>query len=78
MEEILPFNKFFSDCQTISSQLRHVSTKLCDGAQMAIFGLIFASCIFSEPHNSHYGHTMCESMVDIQSLTAEIRRGKNE
>ena len=27
------------------------------------------------PINSHRGHTMYESMVDIQSLTAEIRRG---
>ena len=26
--------------------------------------------------NSHYGHTMCGSMADIQSVTAEIRRGK--
>jgi len=24
----------------------------------------------------HYGHTMCGSMVDIQSATAEIRQGK--
>jgi len=24
------------------------------------------------------GHTMCGSMVDIQSVTAEIRRGKKE
>jgi len=28
--------------------------------------------------NSHSGHTMCRSMVDIQSVTAEIRRGKKE
>jgi len=27
--------------------------KLCDGAQMAIFFVIFASCIFSEPHAGH-------------------------
>jgi len=25
-------------------------TKLCDGAQMAIFGDFFASCVFSELH----------------------------
>jgi len=53
---------------------------------MAIFGVIFPSCIFSELAacsrfqtcilNSHLSHTMCESMVDIQSPTAEIRRGK--
>jgi len=28
--------------------------------------------------NSHYGHTMCESMADIQPATAEIRRGNNK
>ena len=28
--------------------------------------------------NSQDGHTMCRSMVDIQSATAEIRRGKRE
>jgi len=34
----------------------------------------FQCCIL----NSHYGHTMSRSMVDIQSATAEIRRGKKE
>ena len=43
---------------------RYSLTKLCDGAQMASFWRFFASCIFSEPR------------VDIQSATAEIRRGK--
>jgi len=34
----------------------------------------FQTCIL----NSHRGHAMCGSMVDIQSPTAEIRRGKKE
>ena len=34
----------------------------------------FQTCIL----NSHYGHTMCGSMADIQSAVAEIRRGKKE
>jgi len=34
----------------------------------------FQTCIL----NSHEGHTMCVSMVDIQSTTAEIRRGKKK
>jgi len=34
----------------------------------------FQTCIL----NSHKGHTICRSMVDIQSPTAEIRRGKKE
>jgi len=28
---------------------RYSPTKLCDGAQMTIFGDFFASCVFSEP-----------------------------
>jgi len=56
---------------------------LCDGAEMAIFCVLylqraacsaFQACIL----NSHLGHTMCQSMVNIQSPTAEIRRGKKE
>ena len=34
----------------------------------------FQTCIL----NSHQGHTMCGSMLDIQSTAAEIRRGKKE
>jgi len=34
----------------------------------------FQTCIL----NSHYCHTMCVSMVDIQSPAAEVRRGKKE
>jgi len=54
---------------------------------MAIFGDFFAFCIISEPRaahfkqsilNLHYGHVMCGSMVDIQTATAEIRRGKKK
>ena len=29
--------------------IRVLVAKLCDGAQMAIFGDFFASCVFSEP-----------------------------
>jgi len=29
---------------------------LCDGAQMAIFCVMFASCIFGEPHAAHFRH----------------------
>jgi len=54
-----------------------------DGEFLAIFWVLhfqraacstFQTCIL----NSHYGHTMCISMVDIQSATVEIRRGKKE
>jgi len=51
---------------------------------MAIFG-DFLRPVFSVSRAQHVsdlhskfalGHTMCRSMVDIQSTTAEIRRGK--
>ena len=80
VEEILLF-KFFSDCQYVPYLRRYGPTKLCDGAQMANFCVLhfqraacstFQTCIL----NSHYGLTMCGSMVDIQSATAENRRGK--
>jgi len=52
-----------------------------DGDFLAIFCVLyfqraacgtFQTCIL----NSHYGHTMCRSMVDIQFPTAENRRGR--
>ena len=49
VEEILLLNKFFSDCRYVPWLRRYGPTKLCDGAQMAIFGDFFASCVFSEP-----------------------------
>jgi len=43
---------------------------------------IFLRPVFPASRMQHIsdmqGHTMCGSMVDIQSPTAEIRRGKNE
>jgi len=54
MEEILLFDKFFSDCRYMP-QLRRLSpTNSYDGAQMAIFCVIFASCISSEPLAAHF------------------------
>jgi len=49
LEVILLLNKFFSDCRYVPQLRRYSPTKLCDGAQMAIFGDFFASCVFSEP-----------------------------
>ena len=54
VEEILLLNKFFSDCRYVPRLRRYRPTKLCDGAQMAIFGDFFASCIFSDPHVAHF------------------------
>ena len=47
VEEILPLNEFFSDFRYMPQLRRYSPTKLCDGAQMAIFGDFFASCVFS-------------------------------
>jgi len=55
----------------------------------ALAHILVASCIASEPRAahfrpagcilySHYDHIMYESMVDILSVTAEIRRGKKK
>jgi len=63
-------------------QLRRYSqTKLCDGAKMAIFlRPVFAASRVQRISDMHSKfalrpqcHTMCGSMVDIQSPTAEIR-----
>jgi len=54
LEDILLLSKFFSDCQYVPQLRRYSPTKLCDGAQMAIFGDFFPSCIFSKPRAAHF------------------------
>ena len=55
VEEILLLSKFFfSDCRYMPYLRRYSPTMLCDGAQMAIFCIIFASCISSEPRAAHF------------------------
>ena len=83
VEEVSVFNKFFSDCRYMPQLRRYSPTKLCDGAKMAIFCVLYflASRMqhISDMHSkfaSHLGHTMCGGMVDIQYPTAEISRGK--
>ena len=86
VEEILLFNKFFSDCRYVP-QLRRYSPTIvrwcADGEFLAIFCILHfqrAACSTFQISilNSHQGHTRCENMVDIQSATAEIRRVKEE
>jgi len=48
------FDKFFSDCRYMPELRRYSPTKLCDGAEMAIFCVIFASCISSELRAAHF------------------------
>ena len=49
VEEISLLNNFFPIVDTCLSCEDIARTKLWDGAQMAIFGDFFGSCIFSEP-----------------------------
>ena len=49
VEEILLLNKFFFRLSIRVHLRRYSPTKLLDGAQVAIFWRVFASCIFSEP-----------------------------
>jgi len=83
MEEVLLFNKFFP-LSIHASIAKTQPAKLCDGAQMAIFG-DFLHPVFSASRKQYVSdlhskfalrHTMCGSMVDIQSATDEIRRRK--
>ena len=78
MEETLIFNKLL-----FQLSIHALVAKLCDNAQMANFCVLyfqraacstFQTCILS----SHKGHIMCENMVDMQSATAQNRRGKKE
>ena len=46
-------NKFFFRL-SIRALRRYSPTNLCDGAQMAIFGDFFASCVFSEPRAADF------------------------
>ena len=75
------FNNLFSDCQRVPCLRRYGPTKLRDGAEMAIFlrPVYRPSGVqhVSELHSKFaLSHTMCGSMVDIQSATAAISRGK--
>jgi len=46
--------RFFSDCQYMPQLRRYSRTNLWDGAEMAIFCVIFASCISSKPRAAHF------------------------
>jgi len=50
MEEVLLLNKFFSDCRYMPSLRRYSPTKLCDGAEMATFCVLY----FSEPRAARF------------------------
>ena len=88
VEEVLLFNNFFlivNTCLSSEDTARQsCAMRWCpDGDFFRDFWVLhfqraarstFQTCIL----NLHQGHTMRGSMVDIQSPTAEIRRGKKE
>ena len=49
VEEILLLKKFFSDCRYVPQLQRYNPTKLCDGAQMAIFDVFLRPVFAASP-----------------------------
>jgi len=47
---------FVCDCRYVPYLRRYNSTKLCDGAQAAIFGEFLRPVFFSEPRAAHFRH----------------------
>jgi len=41
-------------CQSTETEGKYSPKKVCDGAQMAIFGDFFASCVFTEPRAADF------------------------
>jgi len=82
VEEILLLNKIFpivDMCRSYEDIARQSCAMVARWRFLATFlrpffaaSSTFQTCIL----NSHSGHTMCHSMVDIQPAAAEIRRGK--
>ena len=84
VEEILLLNKFFPIVD-MCLVCKDIARQSCAMVPRWRFLAFFASCVLSEPRAADLhvkfalkGHTMCGSMADIQSATAEIRRGKKE
>jgi len=59
LEDILLLNKFFSDCRCVPYLRRYSPTKLCYGAQMAIFG-DFLRPVFSASRVQHISDLHCK------------------
>jgi len=75
------FTSLFSDCWYMSSLQKCSPTKLCENVQMANFCILYfqqAACSTFHTYilNSHKGHIVCGSIVDIKSATDENRREK--
>jgi len=86
VEEILTLNKVFpivDTCRSCEDIVRQSCGMVPRWRFLATFWVLhlqraacstFQTCIL----NSHYGHAMCRSMVNIQPAAAEIRQGKKK
>ena len=82
VEDILLLNKFFPIVDTCLS-CKDIAQQSCAMVPRWRFLATFLmSCVSSEPRAAGFRPAseirMCRSMADIQSATAEIRRGKEE
>ena len=87
MEEILLLTSFFPIVDTYILSCEDIAQQSCALVHRWRFLATFLRPVFSSSRvqdvsDLHLkfalGHTMCGSMADIQSATAEIRRGKKE
>ena len=87
MGKILLLSKFFFRLSIYALTAKIQPNKVVGWCPDGDFLAIFCMLYFQRPARStfqncilklHYGHTMCGSMVDIQSATAVIRRGKED
>ena len=86
VQEILLLNKFFPIVDTCLS-CEDIARQSCGMVPRWRFLATFLGPAFAASRVQHLsdlqskfalGHTMCQSMVDIQPAAAEIRRGKKE
>jgi len=86
VEDILLLNKIFSIVDTCLS-CEYIARQSCEMVPRWRFLATFLRPVFSASSVQHLldlhskfaqTHTMCGSMADIQSATAEIRRGKKK
>jgi len=79
VEEILLLNKFFSDCQYMPQLRRYGPTKLCDGAQMAIFlRLAFPASRVQHISDMHSKFTLRPHHVSKYGRLQPLRLGEEK
>ena len=77
VEEVLLLNKFFSNCRYVPLLRRYGPTKLCDGAEMAMFGdflrLVFPASRAQHVSDLHSKFTLeCGPMPNLMVALRNI------